>query len=134
MVLTSLLTIKKTAAAVHHQDNLEFLEDTIPKAVPYKEVKQKAAETRAKLTGANPASAPPPAEDDAAAAAAVAATTTNGNSSGSKKQKTLSNGVNGLGLADVVKEPSSHGEKPAAAAAEAPAATGDDDDDVQMTG
>lgn len=63
----------------------------------------------------------------------MAATTTNGNSSGSKKQKTLSNGVNGLGLADVVKEPSSHGEEPAAAA-EAPAATGDDDDDVQMTG
>lgn len=38
------------AAAITHQDNLEFLDDTIPKTQPYREVKQKAAETRAKLS------------------------------------------------------------------------------------
>lgn len=82
----------------------------------YKEIKQKAAETRAKLTGTKPTSEP--TMEDAAAQ-------TNG-----KKQKTLSNGVGGLGLVDVIKDPS-NGESTAAAAAEA-AAKGDDD--VQMTG
>lgn len=47
------------AAAITHQDNLEFLDDTIPKTQPYREVKQKAAETRAKLSGAS-AGYPPP--------------------------------------------------------------------------
>lgn len=104
---TNLITL---AAAVHHKDNLEFLDDTIPKTVPYKEVKQKAAETRAKLTGVKPTTEPATEE----------APQTNG-----KKQKTLSNGVRGLGVQGVVKEPS-NGEAPAAAPA--------DDDDVQMTG
>ena len=34
-----------------HHDNLEFLEDVIPKTAPYKQVKNQAAATRAKLKG-----------------------------------------------------------------------------------
>lgn len=109
------------AAAVHHQDNLEFLDDTIPKTVPYKEIKQKAAETRAKLTGGSATTT----TSEPATTTEEAAAQTNG-----KKQKTLTNGAGGLGLQDVVKGPS-NGEAPAAPAA--PAA-GTEDDDVQMTG
>jgi hypothetical protein len=42
---------KDLANAVLHHDNLEFLEDTIPKTAPYKAVKEQAAATRAKLQG-----------------------------------------------------------------------------------
>ncbi|KAL2019291.1 hypothetical protein VTK56DRAFT_9758 [Thermocarpiscus australiensis] len=48
---------KDLANAVAHRDNLEFLEDVIPKTTPYKEVKSKAAATRAKLNGQKPAGA-----------------------------------------------------------------------------
>lgn len=34
-----------------HQDNLEFLEDIVPKTVPYKKVKASAAATQARLRG-----------------------------------------------------------------------------------
>lgn len=37
------------ANAVAHRDNLEFLEDVIPKTVPYKNIKGQAAATRARL-------------------------------------------------------------------------------------
>lgn len=94
---------------MHHKDELEFLDDTIPKTVPYKEVKQKAAETRAKLTGTKPTTEP----------AEEAAAQTNG-----KKQRTLSNGVGGLGVHDVVKEQSNGPASTAAAG----------DGDVHMTG
>lgn len=40
-----------TANAVSHQDNLQFLEDIIPKTVPYKQIKAHAAATRANLSG-----------------------------------------------------------------------------------
>jgi DNA polymerase epsilon subunit 4 len=40
------------ANAVAHHDNLQFLEDTIPRAVPYKKIKVAAAAKRAQLTGA----------------------------------------------------------------------------------
>lgn len=96
------------ASAVNHKDNLEFLDDTIPKTIPYKEIKQKAAETRAKLTGAKTAAAASGEHPEEPAQ-------TNG-----KRQKTLSNG---FGVSDVVKKP--EGEGPAAGA---------DDGDVQMTG
>jgi hypothetical protein len=36
---------------VTHHDNLEFLEDIIPKTAPYKEIKEKAAAARARLNG-----------------------------------------------------------------------------------
>ncbi|KAL1877840.1 hypothetical protein VTK73DRAFT_8367 [Phialemonium thermophilum] len=42
---------KDLANAVVHHDNLEFLEDVVPKTVPYKQVKTHAAATRAKLKG-----------------------------------------------------------------------------------
>ncbi|RKU49008.1 hypothetical protein DL546_009680 [Coniochaeta pulveracea] len=45
---------KDLANAVLHHDNLEFLEDTIPKTAPYKAVKDQAAATRAKLQGKKP--------------------------------------------------------------------------------
>ncbi|KAH6895255.1 histone-fold-containing protein [Thelonectria olida] len=38
---------KDVANAVSHQDNLEFLEDVVPKTVPYKKIKAFAAATRA---------------------------------------------------------------------------------------
>ncbi|KAI2619921.1 histone-fold-containing protein [Hypoxylon sp. NC1633] len=43
------------AAAVSHQDNLEFLEDVVPKTVPYKQIKASAAAMRAQLTHGTPA-------------------------------------------------------------------------------
>ncbi|KAI0431630.1 hypothetical protein F5Y09DRAFT_304233, partial [Xylaria sp. FL1042] len=42
---------KDLANAVSHQDNLQFLEDIIPKTVPYKQIKAHAAATRANLSG-----------------------------------------------------------------------------------
>lgn len=40
-----------TASAVHGHDNLEFLEDLVPKTVKFKDVKAAAAATRATLRG-----------------------------------------------------------------------------------
>ncbi|KAI3317408.1 hypothetical protein HD806DRAFT_368771 [Xylariaceae sp. AK1471] len=57
---------KDLANAVSHQDNLQFLEDIIPKTVPYKQIKAHAAATRANLSGSAKAAAA-----TAAAAAAV---------------------------------------------------------------
>src|SRR5436190_19346049 len=60
---------KDLANAVSHQDNLQFLEDIIPKTVPYKQIKAHAAATRANLGGgaktfsAAPTAAAPAAED-----------------------------------------------------------------------
>ncbi|KJZ78035.1 hypothetical protein HIM_02672 [Hirsutella minnesotensis 3608] len=42
---------KDIANAVSHQDNLEFLEDTVPKTVPFKKIKAAARETQARLRG-----------------------------------------------------------------------------------
>ena len=39
------------ANAVSSNDNLEFLEDVVPKTQPYKAIRQKAAETRARING-----------------------------------------------------------------------------------
>ncbi|KAJ4389825.1 hypothetical protein N0V93_007297 [Gnomoniopsis smithogilvyi] len=85
---------KDLSSAVTHKENLEFLDDTIPKTIPYKEVKQKAAETRAKLTGAKTTTTTTSDQPDEPAQ-------TNG-----KKQKTLSNG---FGVSSVVKKPESEG-------------------------
>ncbi|KAI0185797.1 hypothetical protein EV127DRAFT_502155 [Xylaria flabelliformis] len=43
--------------AVSHHDNLQFLEDIIPKTVPYKQIKAHAAATRANLSGGGAAKA-----------------------------------------------------------------------------
>ena len=45
------LQYKDLANAVSANDNLEFLEDVVPKTHPYKAVRQKAAETRARING-----------------------------------------------------------------------------------
>ena len=42
---------KDVASAVAHQDNLEFLEDMVPKTVPYKKARAAAAVTQARLRG-----------------------------------------------------------------------------------
>ncbi|KAI0459523.1 histone-fold-containing protein, partial [Xylaria acuta] len=42
---------KDLANAVSHHDNLQFLEDIVPKTVPYKQIKAHAAATRANLSG-----------------------------------------------------------------------------------
>ncbi|KAK7432630.1 hypothetical protein QQZ08_000838 [Neonectria magnoliae] len=42
---------KDVANAVSHQDNLEFLEDIVPKTVPYKKIKAAASATQARLRG-----------------------------------------------------------------------------------
>lgn len=89
------------------------MDDTIPKTVPYKEVKEKAAETRAKLTGGKTAAGQP-----------HEAAQTNG-----KKQKTLSNG---FGVHDVMKK--SESTEPGPTADAGPSLSLDEDEDVQMTG
>lgn len=86
------------AAAITHKDNLEFLDDTIPKTQPYRDVKQKAAETRAKLTGTKAPTADT-AEGSGSQLPAAEDAQTNGSA---KKQKTLSNG---FGLHDAAKKP-----------------------------
>ncbi|POS77373.1 hypothetical protein DHEL01_v204225 [Diaporthe helianthi] len=109
---------KDLSAAVNAKDNLQFLGDTIPKTQPYKDIKHKAAETRAKLQGAKPAGADPPADDDAPAAAA-------GQPNG-KKQKS----INGFGVHDVVKDEAQQlQEHQHAVPVSVP-----DDGDVHMTG
>ncbi|PFH60278.1 hypothetical protein XA68_11198 [Ophiocordyceps unilateralis] len=65
---------KDVANAVSHQDNLEFLEDVIPKTVPYKEIKVAAKETQARLRGDKTSEKP--------AAARAVAPMTNGTSVG----------------------------------------------------
>ncbi|KAK3306861.1 histone-fold-containing protein [Chaetomium strumarium] len=42
---------KDIANAISHQDNLEFLEDVVPKTASYREVKAKAAAARARVSG-----------------------------------------------------------------------------------
>lgn len=49
------------ANAISHQDNLEFLEDVVPKTVPYKKVKAAASATQARLRGEKTAEAKSPA-------------------------------------------------------------------------
>jgi DNA polymerase epsilon subunit 4 len=53
---------------VHHHDNLEFLEDLVPKTVKFKDVKAMAAATRASLRGERAGNQPEAGgEEDAAA-------------------------------------------------------------------
>ncbi|KAL2671203.1 hypothetical protein Neosp_013780 [[Neocosmospora] mangrovei] len=49
---------KDVANAVSHQDNLEFLEDIVPKTVTYKNIKAASKATQARLRGENAAQAP----------------------------------------------------------------------------
>ncbi|KAG7287696.1 hypothetical protein NEMBOFW57_007209 [Staphylotrichum longicolle] len=73
---------KDMANAVTHQDNLEFLEDIIPKTTSYKEIKAKAAAARARVSG----------EKTAAAAAAVEDERPTDGAPNGKRQKSIMNG------------------------------------------
>ncbi|CAJ0549131.1 hypothetical protein HG530_010385 [Fusarium avenaceum] len=44
---------KDVASAISHHDNLEFLEDVVPKTIPYKNIKASAKATQARLRGDN---------------------------------------------------------------------------------
>lgn len=50
---------KDVAAAVSHHDNLEFLEDVVPKTSSYKAVKAQAAAARARVKGGSDVVVPP---------------------------------------------------------------------------
>ncbi|RMJ07462.1 hypothetical protein CDV36_012944 [Fusarium kuroshium] len=50
---------KDVANAVSHQDNLEFLEDIVPKTVTYKNIKAASKATQARLRGENAAAQAP---------------------------------------------------------------------------
>ena len=52
---------KDVANAVAHHDHLEFLEDMVPKTIPFKKAKVNAAEKQAKLKGDGPPGAAAPA-------------------------------------------------------------------------
>ncbi|KAI1470493.1 histone-fold-containing protein [Daldinia caldariorum] len=71
---------KDLAAAVSHHDNLEFLEDVIPKTTPYKQIKAQAAATRNQLTSGT--SAAERAAEKQQQKEGAAATTTNGAATG----------------------------------------------------
>ncbi|KAK3400051.1 hypothetical protein B0T20DRAFT_407693 [Sordaria brevicollis] len=58
---------KDVAAAVSHHDNLEFLEDVVPKTSSYKAIKAQAAAARARVKGGSDTVVPP-----AGTAAAIA--------------------------------------------------------------
>ncbi|KAK3688357.1 histone-fold-containing protein [Podospora appendiculata] len=91
---------KDVATAVMHHDNLEFLEDVVPKTSTFKQVKSEAAATRAKLKGEKSADGTSTSTDPAAAAAAgiiiddqdrpLSTRMPNG-----KKQKSIINGSSG---------------------------------------
>ncbi|KAI1498665.1 histone-fold-containing protein [Biscogniauxia marginata] len=68
---------KDLANAVSHQDNLQFLEDIIPKTVPYKQIKAQAAAKRAQLSGG---------------AAAAAAKATKAGEASQQQQRPIANG------------------------------------------
>jgi DNA polymerase epsilon subunit 4 len=59
------------ANAVLHQDNLEFLEDMIPKTVPLKKIRATAAATQARLRGEIAIDDRPPTSNGTAAATLV---------------------------------------------------------------
>ncbi|GJC79091.1 putative transcription factor C16C4.22 [Colletotrichum liriopes] len=113
---------KDLATAVNHHDSLEFLEDVIPKTVPYKQIKDQAAAARAQ---------PRKADQEP-----------------KKRQSTLktstANGVNGSAGASASAAPDSltaalNSDDPSAqleaeSRQAAAAAAADEDEDVDMTG
>ncbi|ROT40629.1 histone-fold-containing protein [Sodiomyces alkalinus F11] len=119
---------KDLANAVAHHDNLEFLEDTIPKTVPYKDIKYQAGATRARIQRDS--------VDAAAgtlAAAATTTTTTNGTSGKKRRSSPLTtavttNGVHGH-ASSAAGEPGAQLEAGTMQASDA-----DGDGDVSMTG
>ncbi|KAK4176009.1 histone-fold-containing protein [Triangularia setosa] len=125
---------KDIASAVAHQDNLEFLEDVVPKTTSYKDVKGKAAAARTRVKGEK-------AGAGAAAAAAAAAAATEQQPEGmpnGKKHKTAngthaSPAANGIQRSRILSSDS--GDPNAQLEAEAELARrGASGEDVDMTG
>ncbi|KAK1506696.1 histone-like transcription factor and archaeal histone [Colletotrichum tamarilloi] len=114
---------KDLSTAVNHHDNLEFLEDVIPKTVPYKQIKDSAAAARL-----NPRKAdqePKKRQSTLKTKGANAGASSSGNS----------NGVNGTAAAAALDPVTAviHSDDPSAQlVAEARCAAGDED--VDMTG
>ncbi|KAK1721002.1 histone-like transcription factor and archaeal histone [Colletotrichum lupini] len=114
---------KDLSTAVNHHDNLEFLEDVIPKTVPYKQIKDSAAAARL-----NPRKAdqePKKRQSTLKTKGANAGASSSGNS----------NGVNGTAAAAALDPVAAviHSDDPSAQlVAEARRAAGDED--VDMTG
>ncbi|KAK1521993.1 histone-like transcription factor and archaeal histone [Colletotrichum costaricense] len=114
---------KDLSTAVNHHDNLEFLEDVIPKTVPYKQIKDSAAAARL-----NPRKAdqePKKRQSTLKTKGANAGAFSSGNS----------NGVNGTAAAAALDPVTAviHSDDPSAQlVAEARRAAGDED--VDMTG
>ncbi|KAK4204834.1 histone-fold-containing protein [Triangularia verruculosa] len=122
---------KDIANAVAHQDNLEFLEDVVPKTTSYKDVKGKAAAARTRVKG----------EKSGAAAAAAAAADAERGGEGAmpngKKHKatngTHSSPANGIQRSRILSSDS--GDPNAQLEAEAELARrGGSGEDVNMTG
>ncbi|KAK0629676.1 histone-fold-containing protein [Bombardia bombarda] len=80
---------KDMANAVRTQDNLEFLEDVIPRTATYKEIKGQAAATRAKLKGEKTAAA---AGEGPEGNESQRKMLPNGGGGSGKKQKSIING------------------------------------------
>ncbi|KAI0387369.1 histone-fold-containing protein [Hypomontagnella monticulosa] len=132
---------KDLAAAVSHQDNLEFLEDIIPKTAPYKAIKAQAAATRAQLiSGGGPATAEKRAGEAQKEAAAAATTNGAGGGSGSKKHRastsrsSLNGSFVGASGARIMSDDDGPADPTDQLRSEMRQANGNDDDDVQMTG
>ncbi|EXF73935.1 histone-like transcription factor and archaeal histone [Colletotrichum fioriniae PJ7] len=112
---------KDLSTAVNHHDNLEFLEDVIPKTVPYKQIKDSAAAARLN-----------PRKADQEPKKRQSTLKTKGANAGASSD---SNGVNGSATAAVLDPVTAviHSDDPSAQlVAEARRAAGDED--VDMTG
>ncbi|KXH55639.1 histone-like transcription factor and archaeal histone [Colletotrichum salicis] len=116
---------KDLSTAVNHHDNLEFLEDVIPKTVPYKQIKDSAAAARLN---------PRKADQEPKKRQSTLKTENTNASAGASSSN--SNGINGSAAAaasDPVTAASFHSDDPNAQLdAEARQAAGDED--VDMTG
>ncbi|KAK7449083.1 histone-like transcription factor and archaeal histone [Colletotrichum acutatum] len=113
---------KDLSTAVNHHDNLEFLEDVIPKTVPYKQIKDSAAAARL-----NPRKADQEPKKRQSTLKTKGAGASSGNSN--------SNGINGSAATAALDPVTAviHSDDPSAQlVAEARRAAGDED--VDMTG
>lgn len=124
---------KDLAAAVSHQDNLEFLEDIVPKTAPYKQIKAQAAAMRAQLSsGAAVATTERPGE------AQKEATTNGGGGSKKHRASTSRSSLNGSFVgasgARIMSDDDGSVDPTDQLHNEMRQANGHDDDDVQMTG
>ncbi|KAK0672760.1 histone-fold-containing protein [Cercophora samala] len=123
---------KDLANAVAHQDNLEFLEDVVPKTTSYKDVKGKAAAARTRVKGGDKPGASAAA---GGAGAGGVAEQTEGMPNGKKhKANGTHSSPNGGGIQRSRILSSDSGDPNAQLEAEAELARRGGDGDVDMTG